>query len=340
VAVAYPIEAATERDLAALGAERIKQGWHPSLPLLRALMKWEGGKIFVLREGALDPASATPQAPIATTSALAAGPVGVVGNVIVREDFRGRGLSHVVMDAAVAWMRERGVRWVLLDATRQGRPLYTKMGFVGVDTSYYAWAPLAEVRRAELRRLAGGVRAECAAPKELARVAWLDAHAFGGDRMGLLARELEEPGAGLYRASDAQGEVTGYLIARAIEAPRQGLRVGPWVARDQATAAALLDCALGEDEPWRAAVPLDGEEGWRLTVNLPGSNGDALALLRAIGVHVEEDDLIMRLDLAEAPSVVGASGGRPCTPEVAAAPPVVPAPHPEWVYAWIAPMVF
>lgn len=336
--MAYPIEAATERDLAALGTERIKQGWHPSLPLLRALMKWEGGMIFVLREGALDPASATPQAPIATTSALAAGPVGVVGNVIVREDYRRRGLSHVVMDAAVAWMRERGVRWVLLDATRQGRPLYTKMGFVGVDTSYYAWAPLAEVRRAELRRLAGTVRAECAAPKELARVAWLDAHAFGGDRMGLLARELEEPGARLYLASDAQREVAGYLIARAIEAPREGLRVGPWVARDQATSAALLDCALGEDEPWRAAVPPDGEEGWRLTVNLPGSNGDALALLRAIGMHVVQDDLIMRLDLAEAQSVVRAFGGRPCMPDVAAAPPV--APHPEWVYAWIAPMVF
>lgn len=332
--MAYPIEVATEQDLEALGAERVKQGWHPSLPLLRALMHWEGGRIFVLRESVPDLAGAVPQAPIATISALAAGPIGVIGNVIVREDHRGRGLSHVVMDAAVDWMRERGVCRVLLDATPLGRPLYAKMGFVGVDASYYAWAPLAELRPAELRRLAEGARAERVEPRELGRVAWPDEQAFGGDRLGLLARELEEPGAALYLAEDAQGEVAGYLIARAIEAPREGLRVGPWVARDQATAAALLDCALGESEPWRAAVPPDGEEDWRLTVNLPGSSADSLALLRAIGMHVVEDDLIMRLDLAEAPSVVWASTGRPCTPDVAAAP------HPEWVYAWIAPMVF
>lgn len=336
MAASYPIEAATAADLEALGAERVKQGWHPSLPLLRAILDWEqGGRVFVLREGVLNSASATPQAPVATVSAIAAGPIGIVGNVIVREDYRRRGLGRVVMDAAVAWMRERGVRAVLLDATPAGRPLYTGMGFVGVERSYYAWGLLRMLDRPALRRLAADHTAHRVPADELPRVAALDERAFGGDRLPLVAGLLREPGAALYVAEDVAGDVHGYLVARPVEVPRAGLRVGPWVARDAATAAALLECALGAAEPWRDELPATHEGDWRVALNLAESSGDSLRLLRAIGLHVEEDDLIMRLDLTTQ-SQADAVGAR----HVAHVSPLPDAAHPEWIYAWIAPMVF
>ena len=337
MAARYPIEAATASDLEALGAERVQQGWHPSLPLLSAIVDWEaGGRLFVLRESALIPQSATPQAPVATTSAIAAGPVGVVGNVIVRDDYRRRGLGRAVMDSAVAWMRQRGVRSVLLDATPAGRPLYRGMGFVGLERSFYAWGPLRTLDRSALRHIAAGhVHTAHRIPShELPRVAALDEQAFGGDRLPLVAGLLREPGAALYVAEGVAADVSGFLVARPVEVPREGLRVGPWVARDPATAAALLESALGASEPWRDELPATHEDDWRIALNLPESSADSLRLMRAIGMHVEEDDLIMRLDLTSPADGVGARPmARPATlPPIAA--------HPEWIYAWIAPMVF
>ncbi|HKS70318.1 MAG TPA: hypothetical protein VJQ45_07855, partial [Ktedonobacterales bacterium] len=103
-----------------------------------------------------------------------------------------------------------------------------------------------------------------------------------------------------------------------------------WVARDPATAAALLECALGASEPWRDELPATHEDDWRIALNLPESSAESLRLLRAIGMHVEEDDLIMRLDL-DVPPPSNSAPGDTLSPIAA---------HPEWVYAWIAPMVF
>jgi GNAT superfamily N-acetyltransferase len=341
VAASFPIEAATAADLEALGRERVKQGWHPSLPLLSAILDWEqGGRVFVLREGAINPASATPVAPVATTSAIAAGLVGVVGNVVVREDYRRRGLGRVIMDAAVEWMRARGSHAALLDATPAGRPLYAGMGFVGVERSYYAWGLLRELDRPALRRLAAGHTAHRVPSSDLPRVATLDEQAFGGDRLPLIAGLLREPGAALYLARDAGSTPTGFLVARPVEVPRAGLRVGPWVAREPTTAAALLDAALGASEPWRDELPATHDDEWRIALNLPESSSDSHNLLRAIGVRVEVDDLIMRLDLtAQAfANTVGVGRTSLAILSPVSLPPL--AAHPDWVYAWIAPMVF
>jgi hypothetical protein len=48
-----------------------------------------------------------------------------------------------------------------------------------------------------------------------------------------------------------------------------------------------------------------------------------LRLLAALGAHVEVDDVVMRLGL-DAP----------------ATPAEMPGEHPDWVYGWLAPMVF
>ena len=323
------IDIATVADIAGLAALRIQQDWwERGERLLRALLTWDGARLFVIRAGALAPPLAegtTPTTPIAVVGAVAAGATGVIGNVVVRGDYQRRGLARLLMNAALGWQRERGVRTVWLDATMDGRRLYRSLGFTDCEPSYYVEAPVDALKRDWLRNTAGDLRASLAAPDALARVAALDAAAFGGDRMPLLAGVLREPETWLYLAEDTNGTAQGYLIARTLERSVGGIRAGSWVAVSDAAAAALLAELLAEDAPWRAAVARRGHDAEPPTIHIspPGNNPAALALLKNAGAAVTLDDLIMRLDFPDAAGII-----HPAQQRV------------DWYYAWLAPMVF
>ncbi|HET9980789.1 MAG TPA: GNAT family N-acetyltransferase [Ktedonobacterales bacterium] len=323
------IDIATVADIAGLAALRIQQDWwERGERLLRALLAWDGGRLFIIRAGALDQPLAegtTATTPVAVVGAVAAGATGVIGNVVVRGDYQRRGLARRLMNAALDWQRERGVRTVWLDATMDGRRLYRSLGFTDSEPSYYAKAPVDALKHDWLRKTAGDLRASLASPDALARVAALDTAAFGGDRVPLLAGVLREPETWLYLVEDAEGAAQGYLLARTLEPPLTGIRAGSWVARSDTAAAALLAGLLAGDAPWRAAVARRGHDAEPPMIHIspPGNNPAALALVKNAGVAVTLDDLIMRLDFPDAFGKV-----HPAQERV------------DWYYAWLAPMVF
>lgn len=53
-------------------------------------------------------------------------------NMYTRPAYRRRGIAYRTLDLLVAAARERGVSRITLEATRMGRPLYEKYGFVGL----------------------------------------------------------------------------------------------------------------------------------------------------------------------------------------------------------------
>ena len=252
------IDSATVADIAELTALRIQQEWwERGERLLRSLLAWDGGRLFIIRAGALDlplDAMTTPNTPIAVVGALAAGATGVIGNVVVRADYQRRGLACLLMGAALNWQREQGVRTVQTHATKDGRSLYRSAGFVDCEPSYYAKAAAEALKSDWLRADAGALRAYLAAPDAIARAATLDRAAFGGDRLPLLAGVLREPETWLYLVEDDAGSVLGYLMARTLESPLNGIRAGAWVAQSDAAASALLVALTAKDAPWRAAV--------------------------------------------------------------------------------------
>ena len=66
----------------------------------------------------------------ATTTAVAyGGELAWIGMVLTAPEFRRRGLAEVLMEHALAYLRERGVRCIKLDATAMGHPLYRRLGF-------------------------------------------------------------------------------------------------------------------------------------------------------------------------------------------------------------------
>jgi GNAT superfamily N-acetyltransferase len=320
------VERATSDDLAELAALRVEQGWYGSEPLLRAIHTWEHGRHFILRASALGTdAALDPTTIIAATSAIVAGPVAVIGNVITRPGLRGRGLGRAVMSATLAWLREAGARSVLLDATSAGQPLYQKVGFVARERSWIAHASLASLDPATLKARAGATHVQVRAVDALPVIAALDRAAFGGDRQELLRLVAKGSDCWLYTAGD-DGGPDGYLLVRALEPPRMGVRLGPWVAKTVEVGAALLVAALRPDAPWRATSATSATSGEsQISFSTSAASTEALSLFQAIGGTLELDDVVMRLDFDS-----DISGEL-----------VMPiAEHPQWLYSWLAAMVF
>lgn len=322
------VEVATLADIPALVQLRLDQGWYPHPALLQVLCEYEGGQIVIVREGSVDPASETPERLIATTCALAAAPVGIIGNVIVREGFRGYGLGRRVMQAAIHWLHSRGVRSVLLDATEDGRPLYYKLGFVAMEISWFGHAAVEALDRVSLRERAGALRVTVRPAEDLALLAKMDRTAFGGDRIGFLAHMLSVPNTWLSVATDMAGTPVGYAFMRCLEARPESVRLGPWVATSENAAAALLSAVSDDDAPWRAIIR-ERAERVQIFASLGGTNPYALSLFGSAGGRLAQDDLIMQLDLRE--------DGTAATPDEKPRP---VAQRPEWLYGWLAPMVF
>jgi GNAT superfamily N-acetyltransferase len=332
VELSSQVERATSDDLAQLAALRVEQGWYGSETLLWAIQTWEQGRHFILRASALDEEAALePKTIVAATSAIVAGPVAVIGNVITRAGLRGRGLGRAVMSATLDWLRMQGARSVLLDATVDGQLLYRKLGFVARERSWIGFAPLAALTVGTLRARAGSARVRLRAMSDLPVIATLDRAAYGGDRLELLRLIASASDCWLYTAG-ADEAPDGYLLVRMLEPPRLGIRVGPWAAKNVEAGAALLEAALSPNARWRETITAGDEPHVHFSTS--AASARALDLFRAAGGKILVDDVVMQLDFDEGAS----SESSESDVEDAETRPV--AEHLEWLYSWLAPLIF
>jgi len=331
VIAAPQIERATLADLEALARLRAAMDWNRSDPLLKATLTWEHGRIFVIRAGAFTPVrGAKAQTPVATTSAIAAGQIGVIGNVAVRPELQRRGLARLLTTHAIAWQRAQGVRAISLDATPAGRPLYRTLGFMDVAASWYVQASLRDLHYERLSALAEAMVADAAPADALPRVAALDREAFGGDRLGLLHALAEQDVFTLYVAHDSRDPAQrplGYALARRMESPIVGVRIGPLIAPNDAVAAALT---LAACRAGRERQPAAFASGVSQLIASCGDTPTARAFFTQIGAPPTDDDLVMRLSLESAEPPQASDDGRHAADNNE---------RPS-VYSWVSPMLF
>lgn len=326
VIAAPRIELATQADLNALAEMRVESGWHRNEPILASTLAWERGRIFVVRAGSNGAPVEEAGRIAATTSAIAAGPIGVIGNVSVRPEFRRLGLGRLLTAHAVEWMRSQGVRTAWLDATVSGRPLYQKLGFTETTESWVVHTPMRNLDTDRVQALAAGFVAEVAPPETMDTVAHLDLIAFGGDRFGLLRALAGQPGSMLlvaHRADDDAKQPLGYALTRRFESPYTGTRVGPMVATDDHIAAALVLAAI-RAETQRSAD--DVKSGAAFFSAGGGEMPHARAFFDSIGAETQDDDIVMRLDLDNRPN-----GSEPPTAKYA---------EKARLYSWSSSMLF
>ena len=198
---------------------------------------------------------------VAVGSGVSYGAVGYVGNMIVAEGHRRRGLGSAVLAAVTEFLERSGATRLELYATHDGRPLYARHGFEFMEPGSRVEIP----RTVDLEPALGvTVTADDASVEELLAY---DAPRFGGPRTALLHAMLHDTDRPLLVAR-RDGALAGFGWLRAEDA-----RIGPWVSDDPEVAAAIAADAL-------ARLP----EQPSVTANVPMSNRPAVAWLDRLGV--------------------------------------------------------
>ena len=247
-------------DLPAIAALRAAAGWSVHEWALRAVIGVPHARCVVAEDDV--------GAVVAVGSGIAYGPLGFVGNMIVAEGHRRRGLGSAILDSVASFLRAAGCRRLELNATAEGRPLYERHGFESIGTSASARIP----RGARLTR-DPAVSACHATPDDLDALAAYDRPRFGGDRRMLLGLLLEDRGT-RFVVAEREAAIAGYACVRPDEP-----RIGPVLADAPSIAETLLleafALAPGADE---------------LRLNLPPNNVPGSEWLAGLGVEIEPWD--------------------------------------------------
>ncbi len=250
---------ATLDDLPAIGRLRESVGWGVNEWALRAVIGQPFARCLVVdADGGL----------AGVGSGIVYGPLGFVGNMIVAETHRRRGIGSNILRAVIAYLEEAGCTRLELNATQEGRPLYERHGFASIGRS--ATTQLGRDRNlskdpsVSLRRFDAGA---------LDALVAYDRPRFGGDRRALLELLIADPAA-TFRGTERHGALVGYACLRT-----DGPRVGPLLADEPSVAETLLADAF-------ELLP-DAAE---LRLNLPPDNRPGQEWLRRLGVAIEPWD--------------------------------------------------
>jgi GNAT superfamily N-acetyltransferase len=245
-------------DLPEIAAMRDAVGWGAHEWALRIASREPNGRMLLAVDG---------EGRIAGVgSGIAYGPLGFVGNMIVVEEHRRRGVGSAILSAVSDFLTGRGCTRLELFATPSGRPLYAGHGFEPM-------APNSVARVDRKLPLDGDGALEVETAQDVTKLARYDAPRFGGDRHSVLAAMLDDPERPLLVARRS-ASIAGYAWLRAEDG-----RLGPFVADDPAVAATLIGAAL-ERAP-------DAE---RLSFNLSSANAIGLEWLRSVGAELETWD--------------------------------------------------
>jgi hypothetical protein len=203
----------------------------------------------------------------------------------VHQEAQRRGIGSLLMEHLLRWLDERGTPMTLLDATDAGAGLYARFGFVENDhaclfqlldhpgkkgdPSGAAAGTVPEITRS----IAPGIRPLL--PGDLPDLLAFDTSVFGAGRCRVIQALLADfPGRAFCRRNGG-GKISGFVLA-------QDRQIGPWVAREEESAEALLRAAL--------TLPFEGPP----QVVVPGMNPAGMELLDRLGFRLMRSTRHMR----------------------------------------------
>jgi len=152
-----------------------------------------------------------------------------IGMVLVDPQVRGKGIGTALLLKAIDYLDAKNVPCMKLDATPQGKPIYTRLGF---QIEY-------EIERHSLTRditSQSGTQSAVAA-ENLEPLLEFDHKLFGADRSALL-RSLAKSAPELVAIHGSGGAVEGFALGRQGSLADQ---LGPWAAANASVAGAVCD---------------------------------------------------------------------------------------------------
>ncbi|RUX10345.1 MULTISPECIES: GNAT family N-acetyltransferase [unclassified Mesorhizobium] len=147
----------------------------------------------------------------------------MINMVIVDRTMRGKGLGRRLMNEALALAEDRPLRLV---ATRDGMPLYEKLGFVPSGTI--------QQHQGQVAALSAPDEVEAAATVDLSEIKAMDREAYGADREALIDALAER---GQFAVIRRNGVIEAYAAIRPFG---RGEVIGPVIAGSVEDAKALV----------------------------------------------------------------------------------------------------
>ena len=182
---------------------------------------------FVLSEGS---------EPIGIATCISYGRVGWFGNLIIKEECRGRGAGSLLVQHAIDYLQGKGAETIGLYAYSNLIKFYSNLGFKRDIEFAVLQAKITTIPTTEMfpRIKKANVNA----------VSKFDSEYFGGDRRKLLESIILDEGNLCYFFSE-RGRVVGYVAAKVYEGMAE---VGPLVCQCDRSdvAVALVGAALGK----------------------------------------------------------------------------------------------
>jgi ribosomal protein S18 acetylase RimI-like enzyme len=187
---------------------------------------------------------------------------GWIGNLIVAEQFRGRGFGETLFRNTLDTLRDVGVETVWLTASTAGKSLYEKHGFKRVDT-INRWVGAGRQRHV--------VHDGCDKAIVSPAMSRIDCQAWGDRRNSLLA------------ATAGRGKVLRAESGFAVLQPSgNDVQFGPVSAMDSFTAEKLFDEALRTVQA-----------GTKIYIDVPSSNRSAMRLFTRRRMRISGSNELM-----------------------------------------------
>jgi len=210
------IRCMTRADLPLVMRLKHQAGWNQTEGDLRRFLDLEPEGCFVAERAS---------EVVGTSTTCIFETVAWIAMVLVDPAARGQGIGTALMRQALAFLEERGVRCVRLDATPLGRPIYERLGFVAQYELARFEGSLVARENTPIQSSASDLLAGVAAisPTQLEQLLDLDRSITGTPRRKLLLRLFEEQPDAL-RVLQTGRAVSGFLTARP---EREPFRLGP-----------------------------------------------------------------------------------------------------------------
>lgn len=226
------------------------EGWHRSMADWERLLRIEPLGMVKARSGSKD---------VGIAGTINYDKVAWIHSVIVREEYRGKGIGKALMHACIDYAKDHGSPHLKLDSVRGFEGFYKGLGFVEEFES------LRFLKNGEpMPPSAEGIR-----PSDIEAIVSFDKAVTGLDRSRVL-KEVYVDSPELAFCVKAGEEISGYVLARRGE---ERVQIGPCVATrgDTRCARRLISSVIGSSP------------GSRFRMCVPGYNVSAVALASELG---------------------------------------------------------
>jgi len=273
-----------EKDIDFAYEMNVREQWNDRKDDIKRMFNYEPNGSFIAE---------VEYSPVGHVFAISYGKLGWIGMLIVKSEYRKKGVGTLLTKKAADYLLHCGVETIKLEAVPQISNLYRKLGFI------YEFDSL------RFKRASGKTISTCSdspaliEKKNLTKIAEFDADYFGADRTGVLASLFQENPKLCFVSYDGS-EVAGYTMCRRAKC---GYTLRPFVCNPENRQVArelLARCIhkLGLSKT--------------LYVGVPAVNERAIEILREFGFDQYSKSVRMRLGKNvknERPNGIFAIGG-------------------------------